>query len=90
MKAPQKRKVNAALSNLGNYHDSIPFETIRDIVEKVGNTTVLDEDGTPLDGVLFCGREGRALFALKDSKYGLLMTWYKMESGRYEIVTYVG
>ena len=53
-------------------------------------TTVLDEDNTPLDGVLFCGAEGRAVFALKDSKYGLLMSWYRMESGRYEIVSYVG
>jgi len=88
MKAPQKRKVNAGLAKIGTYHNSIPFEAIRTIVESFGNK-VLDTDGSPLEGVIFCGREGQALFAISDSNYGLSLSWYKMESGRYEIVTYI-
>ena len=90
MKSPQAKKVNKALSALPTYHDSIPFDSIRSLVETIGQTIVLDSDGTPLDGVLFCGREGRADFALKESKYALHLSWYRMESGRYEIVSYVG
>jgi hypothetical protein len=86
MKAPQAKKVNNELSKIPTYHDSIPFKTIKEIVERVGNTTVLDSDGTRLDGVVFCGRQGRASFNLKDSKQCLHLTWYKMDSGRYEIV----
>ena len=89
MNASVKRKVNAALSKLEVYHKSIPFDAIRAIVEAIGNTTVLDVDGTPLEGVLFCGHEGQALFSLKDSRYGLSLSWYRMQSGRYEIVTYI-
>jgi hypothetical protein len=89
MKANLKRKVNNALAALGNYHDGIPFRQIQNIVEKIGQTLILDEDGSPLEGVLFCGVEGKAVFALKDSKCGVCMTWYKMGQDRYEIVSYV-
>ena len=89
MKAALKRKVNNALSKLPVYHDSIPFNLIREIVESIGKTVVLDVDDQPLEGVLFCGEKGQSLFALKDSRYGLSLSWYRMESGRYEIVTYI-
>lgn len=89
MKSAVKRKVNNALSKLAVYHDDIPFALIRSIVESIGGTVVLDIDGSPLEGVLFCGRQGQSVFALKDSRYGLLLAWYRMESGRYEIVTYI-
>ena len=68
------------------------------------NLLLLQEDNTPWDGFI-TGAEGRATFTLGylDTAYeqngltaykpienaALIMTWYKMQSGKYEIVTYI-
>jgi hypothetical protein len=90
MKAPQAKKINQFLINrIPPYNFFVPLDEIKSIVETVGNTTVLDDDGEPLTGVVMCGDDGRAKFNLKDSNYCLTINWHKMQSGRYEIVSYV-
>ena len=61
---------------------------------------MLQEDGTPWQGMIL-GREGRASFNLAidgtENDFGfytaienaLVMSWYKMQSGRWEVVAYI-
>lgn len=90
MKSPQKKRVNKELYELGKvYRDYIPWEGIENILEKVG-TYPLQEDGERFQG-FFCGRSGQAHFPLYEEKRDWLhLSWYKLESGNYEIVAYVG
>ena len=98
-----RKKINRELSALPNYHVGIPLDIIEGILKKY-NLLLLMEDNTPWDGFI-TGREGQADFTLGylDTAYeqngltaytpienaALIMTWYKMESGKYEIVTYI-
>lgn len=97
-----RKKINAELHPIGTkYHDKIPFGDILDTLKKYG-LLVLQEDRTRWSGVL-TGRDGNDTFDLgyiesgdDDGQYTvidnsrLVMSWYKMSSGRYEIVVYVG
>ena len=101
--APTRSKINRELSKLPNYHVGIPLDLIESILEKYG-LLILQEDNTAYEGI-FTGRDGQASIALgyintANEKDGitfytpiensmLIMTWYKMESGRYEIVSYL-
>jgi hypothetical protein len=38
--------------------------------------------------MILCGREGRIHEAVGHNRW-LALTWYKMDSGRYEVVAYV-
>ena len=98
-----RKKINRELSALPNYHVGIPLDIIEGILKKY-NLLLLMEDNTPWDGFI-TGAEGQATFTLGylDTAYeqngltaytpienaALIMTWYKMESGKYEIVTYI-
>jgi len=69
------------------YHDSIPLYGIFDVVERnIG--MVVQEDGTRWSGLLL-GEVGRADFKIANFRYNLHLSWYKMGSGRYEVVAYV-
>jgi len=82
------KSVNAALYEMSKvYHEAIPLSAMFELCEKVGLEPVC-EDGTPWSGFL-CGREGRAVFELKDCRKSLVVSWYKMPSGRYEVTPYV-
>jgi hypothetical protein len=83
-----KNRANKELSAVNTcYHIAIPLDLIFLIVSRhIG--AVVQEDGSPWSGIL-CGDEGRAVFAIADSKISLYLSWYKMSSGRYEIVSYV-
>ena len=97
-----RKKINAELHPIGaKYHNQIPFGDISDILKKYG-LVVLQEDRTKWSGFL-TGRDGNDTFDLgyaessdDDGQYTvidnsrLVMSWYKMSSGRYEIVVYVG
>lgn len=54
----------------------------------------IQEDSTPFEGI-FCGSEGNAKIDLQSIAYGinydsmLILSWYRMSSGRYEINTYI-
>ena len=42
----------------------------------------------PLEGAIYCGREGQVNEQVGPKSW-LTFTWYKMESGKYEIVSYI-
>jgi len=80
------------------YFPSIPLKEIFDVLKK-SYVVVVQEDGTPWSGFLM-GDKGRDNFEMatldnvsgdyimiKDSV--LVLTWYKMTSGKYEIVIYI-
>jgi hypothetical protein len=83
-----KNRINRELYPLStSYHLAIPLDIIFGIVEKhVG--MVVQEDGTRWSGLL-CGDEGRANFAIANSRLVLYLGWYQMPSGVYEITLYV-
>lgn len=98
-----RKKINRELSGLQNYHVGIPLDIIENILEKYG-LLILQEDNTAYEGI-FTGEEGRAQIALGyiDTAHDengikaytpidnsmLILTWYKMGSGKYEIVSYL-
>jgi len=82
-----RRRVNASLNELGRvYHDGLPIQTVNDILEQNGFSS--------LESAIYCGRDGRFNEAvhqgtLRNPTY-LEFSWHKMEvSGRYEVVAYV-
>lgn len=59
---------------------SVPLDRVNNMLLSCG----FDE----LDAMLLCGREGRLHEAVGRNRW-LALTWYKYESGRYEVVAYV-
>jgi hypothetical protein len=95
-----KKFVNKRLHELFGvkYFEKIPLDEIFGFL-KSEDIIVVQEDGTPWEGFL-TGAEGRTTFelALYDTQADtfspignavLWMSWYKMSSGRYEIVAYL-
>ena len=79
------------------YFDEIPIKEIAEALSKKG-VEVIQEDGNEWSGIL-TGADSRTTFQLakkdedgvfKELKNVLAMTWYKMGSGKYEIVAYIG
>jgi hypothetical protein len=74
------------------YFDHIPLFTIDNILKSQGYW-LIQEDGEPWSGFL-CGENVNVTFDIggvlgKVRNAVLVLSWYKMESGRYEIVAYV-
>ena len=92
--ALHKKKINDELYKLDNYHQFIPMGLIHACIGINDSVPyrLANEDGTDFEGV-FCGRQGRAdIHIAVEGKvvFNMLhLTWYKMASGRYEIVAYV-
>lgn len=75
------QRVNEVLYKFGRvYHDSVPLAELSALLRWNGF------DG--LDIFLVCGREGRLHESVGRNRW-FTLTWYKMESGRYEIVAYL-
>jgi len=74
--------VNRVLDEMNRnvYHDGVPLNRVNDALRAHG----FDE----LEAMILCGREGRLNEPVGRFRY-LSLTWYKMESGRYEVVAYV-
>jgi len=104
LNAPEKKKINTQLrKSIQTYHPEIPLDEIEAILKQFG-LLLLQEDYTPWSGMLI-GADSQTTFELGylESAYekdgmtfyepienaGLLLSWYKMGSGKYEIVTYV-
>lgn len=85
MKLTQKiaNQVNKAISALtyNTYFDSIPVNALAAVLQSFGLET------RELAGIL-TGHEGRSTAQVADNAY-FTMTWYRMASGRFEIVAYV-
>ena len=92
-----KNRINKELTSMSmnTYHFEIPIHEMFTILEKHG-VAVLNEDGTKFEG-FFIGSEGRAILNLGMKKNkgftmsstNFVLTWYKMPSGKFEIVSYV-
>jgi len=89
--------------NKTQYFREIPLQTIFDILKKY-HIVALQEDNTPWDGFL-TGSSVQTYFDLapEESRYksgtleiyipfsnaNLALSWHKMPSGNYEVITYV-
>ena len=88
-----KSLVNGAISRLtcGVYFNTIPLAEIFSFMERQGMTPI-QEDGSKWEGFL-CGDDGRAsihyTFEEKEATSILFLSWHGMQSGRYEIVSYI-
>ena len=76
------------------YFDSIPLLGIQDAL-KPFSLMICDEEGNPWEGLL-CGREAHEIFPVastegqgKVENASLCLSWYKMPSGRYEVIGYL-
>lgn len=97
-----RHKANKELTKLtvSKYFEKIPLKGISDILKNYG-LILLQEDNTEWSGLL-SGNSSRATFDIgyietkNNNQYtpinnsSLVLSWYKMDSGRYEIVTYLG
>ena len=94
-----RNKVNKELHRLGTYHNSIPLGAISEIINSYGYV-IIQEDLTAWDGFLL-GRDSFTSFNLAENECingvypnvvkncTLQLSWYKFDTGRYEIVCYV-
>jgi hypothetical protein len=95
MKVAEKKKVNKAVGVVVDptYFNKIPLADIMEAIEGFGYL-VVDEEHNRWSGFL-CGREGQAMFDILSRETGkldnsnLMLSWYTMPSGRYEVLAYV-
>jgi len=101
LKPNVRNRLNKAIGKLlAPYFDKIPLQPLLDILEKDGLVAV-QEDATEWEGFLM-GRNQQIYFHLgwKDTMDSekrfmivpnamLALSWYKFETGRYEITSYV-
>jgi hypothetical protein len=77
----RKSRANSSLYNIGKtYHTGVPVDLV--------NTILIEQGFNRLEDGIYTGREGRSVEPVGEETT-LCMTWYKMPSGRYEIVAYV-
>ena len=93
--------MNKVLGVLSSFkYDSIPLDKIFETLHREGFYP-LQEDYTPWRGFL-CGREGHMFLEIgtgEQNEYAqyttviknacLAVSWYKFETGRYEVIAYV-
>jgi hypothetical protein len=94
-----KNRINKELYAIGTYHPSIPLDSIFSILSCY-QIVPISEDGFEWSGIL-CGEDSHCYFDMawisvltqeslvKVKNSVLALSWYRMPSGRYEIVTYV-
>lgn len=80
----ERNKLNKELTKLtvNKYFPEIPIKLFETIFR------FFEIDTEFLDGI-YCGRSGRAEEKIPGTNLFWVLTWYRMESGRYEIVAYV-
>lgn len=105
LNAPIKKKINKDIREVTKptYFDKIPLYELFAVLDKYGIVPVM-EDYTYWEGMLL-GEDGHTIFELADKmssevrdgitfytpfeNAGLWLSWHKMTSGRYEIVSYI-
>lgn len=72
------------------YFWSIPLDEMFAAVRNFGGL-VVDEAGEEWSG-FFCGEQGSATLKITGIKtvHGLVISWYKMPSGKLEVIAYIG
>ena len=80
------RDARKRVAKVATYHETLTDAVIavNDAVDAAG--LVLDPDET---GGLFCGESGRAFWPIRNAGCGVVFTWHRMPSGRYEQVSYI-
>ena len=79
MKAKLIRQINKALNALcASRYDCIPTS---------GISAILNPLGLALEDGIYCGAAGEFLEPIGQNIH-LRLSWYRLESGRYEIVAY--
>ena len=76
----ERRAANKMLQALPVYAEGLQLEAMNAVLEEHGFNT--------LEPGIYCGREGQHHEQV-GPKTWLTFTWYKMESGRYELVAYL-
>lgn len=80
IKAADRKKLNSKFCTLcKTYFPHIPTQEIK---------TILNEFGLDLEDGIYTGRSGESIEHVGAGVY-LRLTWYKLESGNFEIVAYV-
>jgi hypothetical protein len=88
-----RSRINDTLRDLSTkLHSDFPLKQIFDACKKEG-VIPIDEDGNEWEGFI-TGREGRTTISLKNAQGEidncvLVLTWYKHDTGRYEITVYL-
>ena len=95
IKQQLRRKANKALRNVlkPTYFKDIPLDEIFDALNKSADLIVIDEDGEEWSGMLL-GNDSYTTFNLGYhgklvSNAELWLSWYRMPSGKFEIVGYL-
>ena len=101
--ARERNLVNKQIHQITQgYHDKIPLQGLFDALKNIGIEAV-QEDGTKWTGMLMGGKECGHPEAAKQRanidlvriqgrtplNNSLFLTWCKMQSGKYEVVSYV-
>ena len=97
-----RKEINRDLANLcsGKYYEEIPLSEVFEILNN-GNVVALQEDGEEWEGIL-CGDSSCITLQIgavwSDNDDGiytpcdnsvLVLSWYRMQSGRFEINAYL-
>jgi hypothetical protein len=75
-----RKQANQQLAALPSYHPYIPNQTV--------DAILIGHGFKPLEEGLYCGREGRLSEQVGERTW-INLTWFKMPSGNYEIVSYL-
>lgn len=105
LNAPLRKRINTELTRLPNYFNDIPLETIEEILEKYGLLILQEDHtpyqgmflGAEGQAQIDIGyiqtaqqsEDNEVTFYTPIENAALILTWYKMQSGKYEIVSYI-
>ena len=98
MRARELKSLNVRVRELlaPTYFESIPLEGIDEILQSEG-LALIQEDNTRWSGFLV-GSDSQALIGigkvngtemLDSTKNALMISWYRMNSGRWEVIGYI-
>lgn len=101
MNRGERDRINRELYKIGQrYHRNVPLDVIFKILKDRG-VVVLQEDLTEWSGML-SGRSGRETFEVADelivddggsyvpfNNTMLVLSWYRLESGKYEVLAHL-
>ncbi len=85
-----KKVIQQGLNKISQvYHNEIPLSKIFNLIKAQGGLPVM-EDGQEWQGFL-CGKSSNANIEIRGlNKINFVyIAWYQMESGRYEITSYL-
>lgn len=88
----KRRAINAFLSGLGKqYHDTLPIEAVREMMRWEG-LVIGTQSGPTMRSATQDGEQVRQRYEVWDDDptgHELVVSWYQMQSGRYEFTAYI-